>query len=54
MAEPTDAERTRVWDLVESQIAEEMAKTDVDWQKVRDLTRELADHVESFTSRPDA
>ena len=50
MAEPTDAEKNRVWDLVE-QIEDEMVKAEADWPKVRGWAHELAEHVDSFTSR---
>ena len=52
MAEPTDAEMNRAWDLVENQISEEMVKPDADWPKVRRWAQELVDHVDSFVSRP--
>ena len=52
MPEPTEAERIRVWDLVEWQISEEMVKAEADWPKVRAWAHELAEHVDSFTSRP--
>ena len=53
MAEPTDAEKNRVWDLVE-QIEDEMVKAEADWPNVRGWAHELAEHVDSFTSRPGA
>ena len=51
MAEPTDAERSRVWGLVE-QILEEAIKPEVDWPKVRQWVQELATHIDSFLDRP--
>ena len=53
MAEPTDAEKNRVWDLVE-QIEDEIVRADADWRKVRSWAQALAEHVDSFTSRPGA
>ena len=52
MAEPTDPEKDRAWDLVEWQISEEMVKSDADWPKVRGWAQERVVHIDSFVSRP--
>lgn len=53
MAEPTDAERTRVWDLVE-EISAEAIKPAVDWPKVRGWVQELTEQLDLFLARPGA
>ena len=50
MAEPTDAERIRVWDLGE-RIMDEAVKPEVDWPQVRRWAHDLAEHIDSFLDR---
>lgn len=52
MAEPTEAEKNRVWELVE-QIEDETVKPDTDWSRVRRWVGELDARIRSFQERPE-